>query len=459
MHRTGGHRPKRITQQQITGQQGVNFVERILLEMGFVWHPTNAGLEAGIDGIIEIRDPITGNATNSIIQVQVKTTSHLWVGENIAEFTYRCEERDIDYWMRGNTPVVLIAVRPQGNEAYWTNVKDAFADPERRREKCLRFDKETQRFDVSAASALMKLAVHRDQGPYMPAASHRETLISNLLEVRSFPPTIYIGSTDCRDAQEMFDWAREHHFQLPQGWLLSEKSLRSVYDLREQPWVEFVDRGSVEAFDIEEWAHSNDPDRQREFVRLMNQVLRDDMNLRCLRRSTKENCFYFPARHSDEHNPLPRRYRYKSLQLYTSREVVLIHRHPETNAIVYCRHNAMKCAFLKIEKQWCLAITPHYVYTTDGKVSYPYAEELLAGMKRIELQEAVLGQVVMWKYKLAMVRSPELFDQDDTRRPLISFDELLRTTCEQGLDDQSWLSTDTPVSEAEGDDDWELFDA
>jgi hypothetical protein len=303
MHRTGGHKPKRITQQQITGQQGVNYVERIVLEMGFVWHPTNAGLEAGTDGIIEIRDPTTGNATNNIVQVQVKTTIRSWVAESLTEFTYRCDERDIDYWMQGNTPVVLIAVRPRGNEAYWTNVKDAFADPKYRREKCLRFDKKTQRFDASAASALMKLGVHRDRGPYMPAVLHPETLISNLLEVRSFPPTIYIGSTDYRDAQEIFDWAKEHDLQLPQGWLLSEKSLRSVYDLRQQPWVELVDRGSVEAFDVEEWAYSNDPDRQREFVRLMNQVLRDDMSLRRLRRSTKENCFYFPARHTDEHSP------------------------------------------------------------------------------------------------------------------------------------------------------------
>ena len=44
------HGPKRITPQQITGQQGVNLAERVVLEMGFTWHPTNQGLEGGIDG-------------------------------------------------------------------------------------------------------------------------------------------------------------------------------------------------------------------------------------------------------------------------------------------------------------------------------------------------------------------------------------------------------------------------
>ena len=41
--------------------------------MGFLWNPT--GLEAGIDGYIEIRDDATSEVTNCIIQVQSKATS------------------------------------------------------------------------------------------------------------------------------------------------------------------------------------------------------------------------------------------------------------------------------------------------------------------------------------------------------------------------------------------------
>ena len=105
-------RPKRITQQQITGQQGVNLVERVVLKMGFTWHATNASLEAGIDGIIEIRDPETGEAMNNIIQVQVKATTREWISETNEQFTYLCKARDVHYWIQGNTPVVLVAVRP-----------------------------------------------------------------------------------------------------------------------------------------------------------------------------------------------------------------------------------------------------------------------------------------------------------------------------------------------------------
>jgi len=460
MKRRVSRKPKRITQQQITGQQGVNFVERIVLEMGFLWHPANAGLDAGIDGIIEIRDPVTGDATNNIIQVQVKATTQKSVcADTATEFTYLCRARDIDYWMKGNTPVVLIAVRPKGDEAYWVNVKEAFSDPTRRADRHLRFDKKTQRFDVSAAPAIVRLGVPRDAGPYMPATPAPETLISNLLAVESLPATIYSASTEYRDPQGIFDWASTHEVQLPKGWLLVEGFIRSSYDLRKNPWVELVDRGSVETFDVDEWADSQDPDRQREFVRLMNQVLREDMSLRGLWWSSDERCFYFPAGHDRRGNLTRRKYEYRSLKQKTSREVAKIHRHRETNEIVYCRHSALKCTFLKIRGRWYLALVPHYVYTTDGKTPYPYGEDLLSGMKRMEWQNALLGQVLMWTYRLRHLRCRGLFDQRDRPAPLISFGTLLEATCDRSIDDQSWLLTDAAMAVSAQDDDWGLFDA
>ena len=64
---------KRIDQRDITGQKGINLIEKVVLEMGCLWHPTN--LEAGIDGLIEIRDPVSGDVTNCILQVQSKASS------------------------------------------------------------------------------------------------------------------------------------------------------------------------------------------------------------------------------------------------------------------------------------------------------------------------------------------------------------------------------------------------
>jgi len=58
--------PKKIHKNDITGGRGVNLIERVVLEMGCLWYPTG-GVEAGVDGFIEIRNAVSGEVTNSII--------------------------------------------------------------------------------------------------------------------------------------------------------------------------------------------------------------------------------------------------------------------------------------------------------------------------------------------------------------------------------------------------------
>jgi hypothetical protein len=446
---------KQITRNQIIGQQAVNLVEQIVLEMGFVWHATNANLESGIDGIIEIRDPATGETTNNIIQVQVKGTVKEWISDTPETFVYRCRPRDIAYWMRSNTPVILVAVSPNRKEAYWANVKEIFSDPSKRKEKKVVFEKATERFAASAASDLMKLGVPKDIGAYLPATECEETLYSNLLEVKSLPASIYSAATDYRTPGEVFDWAKESDINLPSGWLLTEKMIRSVHDLRDEPWPQICDRGSVEQFGIDEWAESEDPDIQREFVRLMNQTLKRDMAIRRLWHSKEEQCFFFSARMTDSGEPRGRRYYYKGLEKETSRKVVIVHINPRTGKTSYYRHGAMKGVFLRIDKKWYLTITPHYLFTTDGKTKHPYSEDLLSGLKKLERPSTVLGQTVMWKHILTVRPPRSLFDGESREEPLITFGDLLSVTGERGLDDRSWRKHDIQVERDL--DSWELF--
>ncbi|MCP4609732.1 MAG: hypothetical protein GY845_13575 [Planctomycetes bacterium] len=231
--------------------------------------------------------------------------------------------------------------------------------------------------------------------------------------------------------------------------------IRSFYDLREEPWTQICDRGSVEQFGIDEWSDSDDPDIQREFVRLMNNTLRGDMYIRHLRHSKEEHCFFFTARKTDSGEPKAWKYRYKALHYWTSREVVSLHRNPKTNQVAYYRHNAMKGTFLRIDNKWYLAIIPHYVYTIDGKAIHPYSEDLLSGIKRIEHQSAVFGQTIMWKHKLTFTPSRTFFGGDTTEEPLITFGNLLNPTSERGLDEQSWLKDEILIEEDSNS--WGLF--
>ena len=71
---------KRLSQQAISGQAGINLIERIVLEMGSKWKP-NTSNDIGIDGWIELVDPASGDALGQIVAVQSKTTQARLPGE------------------------------------------------------------------------------------------------------------------------------------------------------------------------------------------------------------------------------------------------------------------------------------------------------------------------------------------------------------------------------------------
>lgn len=64
---------KRIGRSDIIGEQGIAHIKRTVFDMGYVFYETG-GVEAGIDGYIELRDQVTGEVGNLILQVQGKAT-------------------------------------------------------------------------------------------------------------------------------------------------------------------------------------------------------------------------------------------------------------------------------------------------------------------------------------------------------------------------------------------------
>ena len=138
----------------------------------------------------------------------------------------------------------------------------------------------------------------------------------------------------------------------------------------------------------------------------------------------------------------------------------MVARHKDTGQAYYFRHDAFKPEFHRIDGRWYLAITPHYVFTTDGRTPHPRSEDLLSGLKRLEHQQAVLGQIVMWKHKLTYLSPRGLFDGNDERKPFFSFGDLLQSQCERCVDDHQWLQTEMAATEADDideQDDWGLF--
>ncbi len=120
---------KKMGRGDVIGDQGIALIHQIVSDMEFVWNELH--LEAGIDGIIEIRDPVSEEVTNNIIQVQSKATAGPFSAEDAHGFAYYCSEKDLEYWLGGNAPVILVRSRPSTREAYWVSIKDYFTDLKR----------------------------------------------------------------------------------------------------------------------------------------------------------------------------------------------------------------------------------------------------------------------------------------------------------------------------------------
>lgn len=421
--------PKKISHQDITGDRGIALIHSIVGEMGFVWNPT--GLEAGIDGIIEIRDVVTGEMTNLIIQVQSKATAIEFSSETVDGFDYYCKPQDVDYWLGGNAPVILICSKPSTNEAYWVSIKEYFTDLTKRSTNKIHFNKDKNRFDVNARNALIDIAKPSDSGVYLSTLPKTETLISNLLPVKDFGKKIYIAETKYRSRKSVWDELKKlTKSNIGGEWILKNKQIISFQDLNEFPWTQIC-TSEAEEFDSNEWSEADDIERKNDFINLLKLSLMEKLEPD-VRYHKEFEYFYFIA----TKNLKPKELKYKSLVQQTKRAVFQVyHRTKDPAQVSHYRHSAFFGQFFCYNNIWYLEITPTYHFTSDGYKTFLFREDQLTGIKQLERNPAVLGQVVMWSEYLQ--EKPDLFSQQPY--PFLQFGELEKFVIEAGLDDNSWL--------------------
>ncbi len=427
---------KKVSPQSILGQLGANLIERIVLQMKYVWRPLQI-FDVGVDGDIEICDPATGEATNTIIRVQAKATSKSFHAETDDSFAYTCDQKDLDYWLRGNAPVILIICRPDNNEAYWISVKEYFNELTAQKSRKVIFDKQRNRFDVSTAHQLKQLALPKDSGIYFAPLPKHEKLYSNLIKVASFAPLIYVADTEYRDKKDVWAYFKSKEIKAGSEWILTNKRLISFHSLDEPPFRDICDQGTCESFTSGEWAETDDDDRKRDFVRLLNCCLREKTKLFGLRfdNSDKHKYYYFKA----TKRLRTRKIQYHSLQNQTSREVFKQYgKKKDATQRAYCRHSAFKGSFLRFNNEWYLEITPTYHFTFDGYRDDHYGAERLSGIKRLERNPAVLGHLLMWADILGK-STKGLFSNE---YQFLNFGELVSIDGNIGLPDEIWYNAE-----------------
>lgn len=424
---------KVISNQSVIGQQGIVLIQERVLEMGWLWHQSSV-FDAGIDGYIELRDPSTGAALNSILQVQSRATQGAFTAESETSFEYLCTERDLAYWLAGNAPVILICSRPNTHEAYWVSVKEYFSEPQQRRARRVVFDKKRDRFDRAAQHRLRRLAVSKDAGVYFAPARRPEVLYSNLLPV-TFPADVFHGVTEARGPGDVWKVLAGAGRGGRRAWVLEGGAILSFENLREPPWRRLCEPGAVDPCLSSEWSRSDDELKRNLFVRLLNETLREwgeQLGLSQGGRRRDQVFLYFNA----VPGTITRAVNYRSLSVTTARTVVSPVRHRITGEVRYYRHNAFEWQFRRYRGEWFLEIVPTYHFTADGFRPHPAYEPKLKGIKALERNPAVLGQLLMWA-EILRTRNDELFPKPLSRH--LGFGDLLTVNCPAGVLDAEWL--------------------
>lgn len=432
-------RGKTIRPNQITGEHGAALVKARAHAMGFLYSPYGP-VEAGIDGIIELRDRTTGEVGGRLVAVQVKTTQdERYTAETEDSFEYVCKQDDIAYWQQANVPVIIVLVRLSDQSAYWKLVRTPGAQITDRR---LRIDKQTDRFDVSAADAIAAVTIDQaEPGIWLPPSAKPDELLFNAVKV-NLPHIIQVAATPHRAGRDVLRALLDINDHPPGAWVARGGRLLTFLDIETTVLRDVVDAGTIEALDIEELSQTEDADERRLFVELLNRTLRYQLDpMVAWSRSLK--LYYYPAAMPG----IDRTLRYQSLKNETSRGVVTAKRRPD-GSVSYVRHSACAARFWPAFDDWFLTIEPAYVFTRDGVRPDGYAGERISKLKRKENNAALRGQFVMWRSVLTGLGKPRaqadwLAPAEEGVAPILRFEALDMVELPISVPDEVWRSRDT----------------
>lgn len=428
------HKPKKYADSRRVERQGVNQVEKVVLDMNFVWNEIL--VESGIDGQIEIVNTADGSATNRIVMVQVKAVLGQFQAESESHCSYSCERAHIDYWMNGTAPVILVVCRPSTGDAYWKNVKAYFSDPTTKNETTIRFDKAKDQFNSSCGPQLANLATP-DGGHYLGNLPKAETLISNLFPVEQYPDSIWTGIAKTKSREAFLEALKA----LKSPWLreivLEGDTVYSFYDLSQSPIDSLVEKGTIERNDSQSWAASDIKEQRNIFVKLLNKCLAQ----LCFHRGISliindGKHLYFCDSNEDKSE---RKIRGRSLKQIATRTVASWYPSKMIGGTGLFKHAAFSSNWFRAEERWFLELTPTFVFTSDGRTLHKNSGKLLKNIKERERHRSVVGNLLAWR---TMLLDTEL--ALNRRYELLELGEPEEFILDVGIDDIAWQKDKDP---------------
>lgn len=426
---------KKVSKSVQIGATGTALIGLRVSAMGHVWHEHH--IDAGIDGTIELRNPATGEVSNSHLLVQSKAQDALFAGETDERFHYVCEDRDLDYWMNATLPVLLICSHPKDEQAWWVHVQSYFSDPTRRADRRVDFNKATMALVGDLTDRLFAITDPHGRA-YTPVPDRRsETLVSNLLPTDP-PPTVYSYETKLRSRKAVYEAQATTELPLRDDFVLWNGRLMT-WELAETSGLSAAVVGTHAMRALGELSEL-DEDGDRLIVQLLNNALRQDLKPDCdFHRKRRFLYFRATADLSD-----------RKWNTGGSNWRTVFKGYPkksDPSIISYYRHSALSWQFIQVDGGWYCEIAPDYYFTRDGHRESRYASDLLRGIKKLEHNLAVLQATRLW---VSILRPRETLFGPTNR--ILDFGDLVTFDVEQGIDDAAWKRIEEG---ADGDEDFE----
>ena len=275
-----------------------------------------------------------------------------------------------------------------------------------------------------------------------------EELGANLVEVY-FPPRLFIaeiqsevlngkkGGKIRNQRQAIKQFCREKKQPVPSDFEASGGRLITFHDLdaSDSPFRTVIEEGTVEEFAPGDY-YEIDDDHERVFKSLLRFTLQQKLHRHDVMWQHHEKIFIFVPRRAGQ----SKRTENWTGQKVSSRMVFeRKFKKEKKDEVLSSRHLAFNVDFMRLDEGWYVAITPNWFfsYGDEYRRSF-YGDKLLSGLKRMEKNRSVYDQFRFLASWLEDIDQQDLFSDQSSSGPSLSFASPLKLKGARCLDEKLW---------------------
>jgi len=216
----------------------------------------------------------------------------------------------------------------------------------------------------------------------------RDVILSNLLEVQSFPPTISSAATDKKSSEEI--WAEAPNAE---PHIIRNKRIWTFANLGSESCqlMKVIDTGTVTSISSRDWIV--DEEKIHWLITLLNKALKTHLSKLAIKREEKGRFYFRPKDGSDRvwqnGDDPPRTVAAKKISSF--------------DGSPFWVHHAARIRFKRIGERFFLMIDPTYLFTSDGNL--PLAGQEMGKMVIMwggrQRNDAILRNLLFWAKSIA----------------------------------------------------------